>query len=96
MKGIESGFPPAPSATPAWSVPAFAPPEMVDRKARFMSSNDTRRSPIGTAWVTESVFPLTRFLVPQPDEVAADLDGQRIETKKLSLGMILAPEDVGG
>jgi hypothetical protein len=30
----------------------------------------------------ESGFPLTRFLVPQPDEVTADLDGQCVETKK--------------
>jgi hypothetical protein len=47
-----------------------------------MSSNDTHQSPIGIARVAESVFPLTRFLVPQPDEVTADLDGQCIETKK--------------
>jgi hypothetical protein len=32
--------------------------------------------------VTESVFPFTRFPVPLPDGVTADLDGQCIETKK--------------
>jgi len=47
-----------------------------------MSSNETRQSPIGIARLEESVFPLTRFLVPQPDEVTIDLDGQCIETKK--------------
>src|ERR1700733_7413330 len=45
----------------------------VDRKAKFMSSNDTGQSRIGIARVTESVFPLTRFLVPRPDGVAAEL-----------------------
>jgi hypothetical protein len=40
-------------------------------RASSMSSNDTRQSPIGIA-VTESVFPLMRFLVPQADEVTAD------------------------
>ncbi len=47
-----------------------------------MTSDHTRQSPIGIARVTEAGFPLTRFLVPQLDEVSADSDGQCLETKK--------------
>ena len=62
----------------------------------FMSTNDTRQSLIGIAQVSESVFPLTRFLVPRPDGVTGDLDGQCIETKKPESGHETAPGDVGG
>jgi len=41
-------------------------------------------------------FPRVRFLVPQPDEVSAASDVQRVETKKPGLGMVLAPRGVGG
>jgi hypothetical protein len=51
-----------------------------------------RQSPIGIARVTEIGFPAYEILVPQPDEVTADLDIQYTETKNPSLGMKLHSE----